>query len=247
MELWIPTDVKDIGVTKWSLAWLAFKELGQVKRSSIATCNRMYPKLRALGWFEGLGLFSGLDKRIQERVQSNPYSLWVAYESAGDICVGDACPVSPDRLVPWLAETKNSPEPSLFPPSQVSEAILLFNLEQGTEALRLASQNPRLPVIARSRLLLAAEMGSSIAQLFVARMYSEGRCVPQDHLLAHKFANLAVANPEVAREATAIRDRASRELTVAARNQAEADARSWQGTTWDLLVAANPAVDSLNQ
>ena len=76
---------------------------------------------------------------------------------------------------------------------------------------------------------MAAEQGVVDAQHLVALMYSLGRGVPQDYVLAHMWYNLAASRMTGEQRESAVenRDRAADQLTPAALNEAQRLAREW--------------------
>jgi hypothetical protein len=246
MELWSPRDVKGLGVKSWSIAWLAFIELGKEYKTGLNTCNRMFTRLESRGWFEGIGLFGSRETRIQERIKQSPYYFWVAYESAGDIIIGDSCPVPPDTLVTRVASSGAYAEALPFSPIQISKAVVGFNLDQGRESLNFVPSNTSEIQIAQKRLQAAAELGSAEAQLLVARMYLNGIGVLPDPAVSFRFASMASIDSKTSSEAKSLRDQAARDLTSAELAQISSGLRSWRAKSWDEMLTINPSLDALD-
>ncbi len=229
--------MSEMVVRKWALAWLAFREL----KGGFDHTAEQWAALRARGWFEGLGFFGSTRKRIEERVASSPYFFAVAYHVGGDpYAAGDM--IHPERVAAALANRKSVEESALFLESQISEAILKFNLDMGLSALRQGHNT-----VALKRLTLAAEQGSTVAQLALGRMYAEGVSAPQDHLLAHKWLNLAAHRLSKADKDQAIKLRQTVSKTLSSDRLTEAEmlARQWTPKTWDELTSLDSQADQV--
>jgi TPR repeat protein len=232
----------EMGVHEWSQAWLAFREL----KGCFNHTAEQWERLRKHGWFDDLRFFASHRKRIAERVASSPYFFAVAYRVGGDPYVepyvgGNM--THPDRVAAELAKRTGPEEAATFFKYRISEAILQFNLDMGLSYLR-SSHN----TIALKRLTLAAEQGSAVAQLALGRMYAEGVSAPQDHLLAHKWLNLAAYRlSEVDRgQALKLRQTVSKVLASDRLIEAEMLARQWVPKTWDELTnLGDPLTDQI--
>ena len=79
----------------------------------------------------------------------------------------------------------------------------------------------------------------------LGHLYSEGKGVPLDRVLAHMWFNLAAARLSgVARDkAITLRNKASKGLTVDQRAEAEVLARQWKQQSWDEIKAGDASVD----
>ncbi len=71
-----------------------------------------------------------------------------------------------------------------------------------------------------------AEQGEVVAQAHLSAMYYQGKGVPQDYVLAHKWINLAAAQGHKA--ARKLRDGLSRDMTPAQISEAQRLAREWK-------------------
>lgn len=233
--------MREMGVHEWSQAWLAFREL----RGCFDHTAEQLVGLGEHGWFDDLGFFGSQRKRIAERVASSPYSFAVAYRVGGDPYVepwvgGNM--THPDSVAAELAKRKGAEEVAIFFKYRISEAILQFNLDMGLSYL-MSSHN----TIALKRLTLAAEQGSAVAQLALGRTYAEGVSAPQDHLLAHKWLNLAAYRLSEAdrTQALKLRETVSKALSPDRLIEAEMLARQWAPKTWDELTCIDPQADQI--
>ena len=73
---------------------------------------------------------------------------------------------------------------------------------------------------------LAADQGLASAQLSLGLMYDTGQGVPQNHVLAHMWYNLAGAQGVA--DAPKYRDRSASKMTPAQIAEAQRLAREWQ-------------------
>lgn len=148
----------------------------------------------------------------------------------------------PDSVAAELAKRKGAEEVAIFFKYRISEAILQFNLDMGLSYL-MSSHN----TIALKRLTLAAEQGSAVAQLALGRTYAEGVSAPQDHLLAHKWLNLAAYRLSEAdrTQALKLRETVSKALSPDRLIEAEMLARQWAPKTWDELTCIDPQADQI--
>ena len=88
--------------------------------------------------------------------------------------------------------------------------------------------------IAFAKFMKAAEAGDTGAQLNLGWMYEVGLGVPQDHVQAHRWSNIAVANTtniEDRDRAVRDRDRIAQKMSTHQIAEAQKLAREWKPTT----------------
>jgi hypothetical protein len=241
----------NMGVREWAKSWLAFNRLMQNRRIGLDLGTKFWKNIQELGWYKDIGLFGSIDKRLRERVSASPYDFKVAcacglgadiYVSRpGHLGMEPGSWTPPEKLVGKLAEQEGVSEDTLFSAKEVNRAIAIFNLDMGLLAVSKADFS-----VGARRLTLAADLGNGRAQLGLGRLYSDGKGVPQDHLLAHKWLNLAAATlgGDDRAEAVKLRDKQFKGLTPDGRTQAEAMARQWSLKEWDELTRFDPTADT---
>lgn len=228
----------ELGLRKLVCAWIAFKKLG----GAFDHTGDQHLRLLNLGWFDGVGFFGSNKKRKLERIAGSPYYFAVAYDVGGDPYIAGEM-THPDNFVSLLAKREGRSEEVLFSESQIDESTQQFNLDFGLNALKRGDN-----VLTLERLSLAAEQGSPAAQFELGRLYADGRNAPQDHLLAHRWLNLAVFRMGGTEKESAMKLRAA----VASRLpperllESERQAREWSPKTWQELSARDPKINIIN-
>jgi len=228
-------ETSQMGVREWAQAWLAFKELPaflDIGPGGWQTATKA-------GWFAKVGLFNGAKKILSKRIASSPHYFREAYGFNADIYVGRNV-VMPEKLVEILATQRHTTPARVFSEIALATAIGQLCYDKGFDALGKGKNS-----IAVKWLLFAADQGNGNAQLSFGRLHSEGKGVPQDRVLAHKWFNLAAAclSGTAREEAVTLRDKTSKALTANQRAEAEVLARQWRQRSWDEIKAADPSVD----
>jgi TPR repeat protein len=234
-------EIYQMGVPEWAQAWLAFKELYKSRSVSFDHCSSAGEEAIKAGWFDNVGLFGSVRKTIAKNILSSPHRFSQAYGWFNADIWHDGNTVMPQELVEILATKRHTAPALLFGEPEVATAIGHMCCDIGSDALRQGDSST-----AAKWLSLAADQGSGNAQLSLGHLYSEGKGVPQDRVLAHKWFNLAAArlSGDARDKAVTLRDKASKGLTADQRAEAEVLARQWKQQSWDEIKAVDSSVDA---
>jgi TPR repeat protein len=228
-------ETSQMGVREWAQAWLAFKELP----AFLDIGPGGWQTATEAGWLAKAGLFNNAKKILSKRISSSPHHFREAYGFNADIYVGRDV-VMPEKLVEILATQRHTAPELMFSKTALATAIGQLCYDKGIDALRMEKNSNAV-----KWLLFAADQGNGNAQLALGRLHSEGKGLPQDRVLAHKWFNLAAASltGEARKEAVTLRDKTSKVLTANQRAEAEVLARQWKQRSWEEIKATEPSVD----
>lgn len=235
-------EIYQMGIPDWAQAWLAFKELHKSGSASFDDCASAGQEAIKAGWFNNVGLFTSPKKIILKNILSSPHRFSQAYGwfNADIWCNGKM--VMPQELVAILATKRQTSQTLLFREAEVATTIGHMCCDIGSDALLREGDNSK----AVKWLRFAADQGNGNAQLSLGHLYTEGKGVPQDRVLAHKWFNLAAArlSGDARDKAVTLRDKASKGLTADQRAEAEVLARQWKQQSWDEIKAGDISADS---
>ncbi len=246
------------GNREYAEAWIAFKALQSKGLASLANGPEQWKAVRTAGWLDKVGLLGNTEKAFYCRVLGSANDFRAAHRFGSDICVKPNLNCVPYDLVDVFAKMQPSQtKEALFDPSEVAAASAelfkgqaieagshgannLFSFGQRYESKpSLADRYCRDDVTAARFYRLAGELGHWESQARLAEMYSEGRGVPEDDVMAYHWLNLAFsAMPEASRQQISeTRDKVRDKLTAEGRAEGQSLGRGWRRKLWDEVKA----------